>query len=305
MITCQVYFTDSNLKPKTNKAYFYNFALGDAKIGNIVEIIGIDEYNKETRYSNPVMIASVLDDEYDYIGSRSGRPVMDEETYNDKSIKRARVIKICKIAATTNNIIIEENDNMKNSFGMNFEFGKVPAGKFKLSMYGLAFSTGDNRFAVYNMEENEFTDVTEMTMDMDGVIFQMPCAIADVKLGDIIKHKGEYVLVSEACANGDIIVVNPFSASKMTIIPTKNIFGFNYVTKVMNMCEGMFGSIAPDANNPFGNMMPFMMMSSMNDGKSDNDFMKMMMFSSMMNGGNMGMDMTSNPMMAFMFMKNM
>ena len=58
-------------------------------------------------------------------------------------------------------------------------------------------------------------------------------------------------------------------------MPVTSIFGFNYVTKVVSLMNVNAG--APSAENPFGNLMPFMMMSSVMGDNSDNDFSKMMM----------------------------
>lgn len=196
---------------------------------------------------------------------------------------------------------------MKNMFGMNFEFGKVPAGKFKMSFMGLAFATGNGRYAVYNIGDNEFTDVTEMTMDADGMIMQMPVAAKDVAVGDIIKHKDAYVIVKGGTENGCITAVDPFKSEEINIIPTKSMFGFNFVTKVINVFGNMFGenTVTPSEDNPFGNIAPFIMMSAMSDGNNDNDgMMKMLLMSQMMNGQS-GMDFSKNPMLMFMLAKNM
>lgn len=52
------------------------------------------------------------------------------------------------------------------------------------------------------------------------------------------------------------------------------MFGFNFVTKVVSLMN--FNAAQPSAENPFGNLMPFMMMSSVMGDDSDNDFSKMM-----------------------------
>ena len=205
------------------------------------------------------------------------------------------------------NDIKKENTNMKNMFGMNFEFGKVPAGKFKMSFMGLAFATGNGRYAVYNIGDNEFTDVTEMTMDADGMIMQMPVAAKDVAVGDIIKHKDAYVIVKGGTENGCITAVDPFKSEEINIIPTKSMFGFNFVTKVINVFGNMFGenTVTPSEDNPFGNIAPFIMMSAMSDGNNDNDGMMKMLLMSQMMGGQSGMDFSKNPMLMFMLAKNM
>ena len=53
-----------------------------------------------------------------------------------------------------------------------------------------------------------------------------------------------------------------------------------------------------NADNPFGNFLPFMLMS---DGKMDNDMLPMMM---LMGGANGFANMASNPMMLYFMMKD-
>ena len=90
---------------------------------------------------------------------------------------------------------------------------------------------------------------------------------------------------------------------KKIILPSKNAFGFNYVTKIVNFAENMFGGFStPNSDNPFGNMLPLMMMSQSDSG-NDNDVFKMMMLSQMMSASNSEtkMDM-SNPLMLMALM---
>jgi hypothetical protein len=320
-ITCQVYFTekrsDGSYRPKTKKPYFYNFPIDLAIMGCVVDIKAASSSAKEMGYSNPVMIAAVLDKEYGYIDTYTERPcdepgreikhITDYTIMNPEATAKVIAADLEKMSLQNkikNNYGKEsENDTMnKNMFGMNFEFGKVPSGKFKMSFYGLAFATGEGRYAIYDASENEFTDVTEMTLDFGDMIYQMPCAAKDVAIGDIIKHKGTYVIVAEATEQGDIVAIDPFKSEKITLVPTKNMFGFNFVTKVINIAGNMFGDTKPDADNPFGNMMPFMMMSAMNDGGDDNGFMKAMLMMNMMGNGSGAMDFSKNPMAMMMFM---
>ena len=142
------------------------------------------------------------------------------------------------------------------------------------------------------------TNVGDMVFDMD-CIFAMPVASKDIKRGDIIKHQGKYVIVKEHYEDGTIAAINPVESTEITIIPVKNVFGFNYVTKVINMFEGM----APNGDNPFGDMskmLPMMMFMGDNNGCRDSKDMFMMM--ALMNAGNM--DFTSNPMLMYAMMQN-
>ena len=207
-------------------------------------------------------------------------------------------------AVTTNNMKSEEN----NMFGMNFEFGKVTDGAIKMSLYGLAFVQENGRLASYDIDSQQLTDVTEAGLDIgNDMIFQVPCAITDIKEGDIIKHNGTYVIVLENYDAGasTITAVNPLRGEQVTIIPQRNMFGFNYVTKVVNFMSNMVGKVNADESNPFGNMMPLMLMSSMGESGDKGDMMKTMMMMSMMGGGsspfgNMG---EMNPMMMMLMMK--
>lgn len=320
LVTCAVQFCKENFngdyKATGKKQYFYNFPNEFAVLGNVYDI------ETNIGYSNPVMIVSVLNMKYtttDDFGRPgfTGRTMIKEVKrikkilcghVNYEAVAEAMSEKATTAAMTENkNVVKKENTNMKNMFGMNFEFGKVPAGKFKMSFMGLAFATGNGRYAVYNIGDNEFTDVTEMTMDVDGMIMQMPVAAKDVAVGDIIKHKDAYVIVKGGTENGCITAVDPFKSEEINIIPTKSMFGFNFVTKVINVFGNMFGenTVTPSEDNPFGNIAPFIMMSAMSDGNNDNDgMMKMLLMSQMMNGQS-GMDFSKNPMLMFMLAKNM
>ncbi len=325
LVTCAVQFCKENsngdYKATGKKQYFYNFPNEFAVLGNVYDI------ETNIGYSNPVMIVSVLNMKYTATDD-FGRPGFTGRT-TIKEVKRIKKIlcghvdyeavaeamseKATTAAMTENkNVVKKENTNMKNMFGMNFEFGKVPAGKFKMSFMGLAFATGNGRYAVYDVGENEFTDVTEMTMSADGMIMQMPVAIKDVAVGDIIKHKDAYVIVKGGTESGSITAVDPFKSEEITIIPTKSVFGFNFVTKVINIFGDMFtnNNVNPSEDNPFGNIMPFIMMSTLSEdmtdinGNNDNSMMKMMIMSQMFSGQNT-FDFTKNPMMMLMFAKNM
>lgn len=320
LVTCAVRFckkaSNGDYLTIGDKQYFYNFPKEFAVLFNVYDI------ETNVGYSHPVMIVAVLQRKYTNIDD-SGFPNFTgcttiKEVKRIKQILRGHVdyeivaegiAEKTTVAAIeeTKNDIKKENNNMKNMFGMNFEFGKVPAGKFKMSFMGLAFATGNGRYAVYNISDNEFTDVTEMTMDADGMIMQIPVAAKDVAVGDIIKHKDAYVIVKGGTENGCITAVDPYRSEEINIIPTKSVFGFNFVTKVINVFGNMFGenTITPSEDNPFGNITPFIMMSAMSDNNSDNDgMMKMLLMSQMMNG-QAGIDFSKNPILMFLLAKNM
>ena len=95
-----------------------------------------------------------------------------------------------------------------------------------------------------------------------------------------------------------ITCVDVCAGEQKQVIPTVNMFGFNFVTKIVSFFNTV-GDNAPTPDAPFGNMLPFMLLGE--DGGKDIDPM-MLMFMMNSNGGmSTGFDM-SNPMMLYFLM---
>lgn len=183
----------------------------------------------------------------------------------------------------------EEENTMK---GFNFDFGPCTNDNVKMSMYGLAVQNNAGVWVSYNAKSGELIDVDILNFDGRKFMFKMPVAIKDIKVGDIVVHNRIPMFVI-GVDNG-IVAVDPRAGEEKKIIPTTNMFGFNFVTKVVSMFNAVGQAPTPDA--PFGNMLPFMLMSE------DNKDIDPMMLMLMMNGGNTtGFDM-SNPMMLYFLM---
>lgn len=183
----------------------------------------------------------------------------------------------------------EEKVDMK---GFNFDFGPCTNDNVRMSMYGLAVQNNAGVWVSYNAKSGELIDVDVFNFDGRKFMFKMPVAIKDIKIGDIVVHNRIPMFVISV--ESGIIAVDPRAGEEKKIIPTTNMFGFNFVTKVVSMFNAVGQAPTPDA--PFGNMLPFMLMSEDN---KDIDPMVMML---MMNGGNVaGFDM-SNPMMLYFLM---
>lgn len=179
--------------------------------------------------------------------------------------------------------IIKENDTMKMP-AMNFDFGPfTEPGVVALSPYGIAVRTTKGEYLTYNAATGATVDVTGFTFDFQKMIYKMPAAIKDLRAGDMVLHRGKPMYVQSVEEDG-IHCIDILNSEAKVIVPVTSIFGFNYVTKVVSLMNVNAGS--PSAENPFGNLMPFMMMSSIMGDDSDNDFSKMMMMSMMMNGSN-------------------
>ena len=187
-------------------------------------------------------------------------------------------------------------NNIKNKFSSmlfgDLSFGKIKTPLIKFSLNGIAFRDKGDKYSTYDVKKNELTDVTPFVFDMDFV-FEMPMAVKDIKEGDIINHKGVYVVIKTAYEDGSFAAVDPIAAQEITILPVKNVFGFNYVSKVVNLFE----NVKPDAENPFGNinsMLPFMMMSD--NGDNSNMLMAMALAGNGLGAEN-GLDFMKNPLM--------
>lgn len=184
---------------------------------------------------------------------------------------------------TTANITIKENDTMKLP-AMNFDFGPfTEPGVVALSPYGIAIRTTKGEYLTYNATTGATVDVTGFTFDFQKMIYKMPAAIKDLRAGDMVLHRGKPMYVQSVEEDG-IHCIDILNSEAKVIVPVTNMFGFNFVTKVVSLMN--FNAAQPSAENPFGNLMPFMMMSSIMGDDSDNDFSKMMMMSMMMGGSN-------------------
>lgn len=218
------------------------------------------------------------------------QPFNGQELY----VSTANTEPLYYVVNTDNNKIItkmEEKDMSKNIFGKmfkNLKFGRLNTDEIKYSFNGIAFKTSDGDYVTYN-DDFTFTNVADMIIDMP--IFAMPVSREQISVGDVIRHNDTCVIVNEV-SDTEIKVAKPWTKEIVTVIPETSIFGFSFYTKIMNPFEGL-GKEA-NADNPFGNILPFLMMQ--NDG---GDSMNPMMMAMMFGGGKIDM---SNPMMMYMMM---
>lgn len=200
-----------------------------------------------------------------------------------------------EITDTFNSKEKEKESKMDFSKMLNIDFGKVPhTAELKPSIYGVAVLGFDNRYRAYDKINDKVMDVTGMTFDTD-MLFKIPVAVSQVRVGDVIINASNYVTVTNVHPDGTFTVVDPKASEQKIAIPAKNMFGFDFVTKIMYPFENM---VQPSDDNPFGlNPMTMMMLS---DGV-DMD-MSTILALSMMNG-NSGM-MDQNMLIPLMLMSN-
>lgn len=189
----------------------------------------------------------------------------------------------------------EKNMEMKKMFG-NLEFG--PVNNYHLSHLGIALQNAAGEIVSYDKQKNEIVNVDLIDFDVKGMIYAMPCAIKDVHVGDVIRHtNGNAVFV--VSTDGGIHVVDVAAGEKKEILPTKSMFGFNFVTKIVTLID--FSGLSASEDQPFGNLLPLMLFGDRKGGSGMKDMLPLMLLM----GGNGsalgGLDM-SNPLMLMALM---
>lgn len=156
-----------------------------------------------------------------------------------------------------------EGNKMNFSNILNVEFGKInDSHDVAASMYGIAIRGNDNRYRAYDKANGKIIDVTGMTFNTD-MLFKIPCAISQISVGDVIINAGNYVTVTNVHKDGTFTVVDPKASEQKIAIPAKNMFGFDFMTKVFYPLDSF---IKPTNDNPFGlNPMAMMLLASDED----------------------------------------
>lgn len=205
-----------------------------------------------------------------------------------------RINKVLNEQNTFNNVDDKKGNNKMKAF--NFDFGPCTNDNIRMSMYGLAVKNANGTWVSYNPESKEIIDVDIFNFDGGKFLYKMPVAIKDVKVGDIVIHNRKAMFVIDVSETG-MTAIDPQAGEEKKILLTKSPFGFNFATKVVSLFNMTSDAPTPDA--PFGNMLPFLMMSE-NSGEFDMN--TMLMFSMM--GGQSSMDFSKNPMMMYFLMKD-
>ena len=179
----------------------------------------------------------------------------------------------------------EENKEM-----MKFDFGPVNS-NVRMSMYGMAIKNANGTYVAYDVANNSIMDVDILNFEgADKLFYKMPVAVGAVRSGDIVIHMGKPMFVSAVLvADGRFKVLDIWSGEEKTIVPTRSPFGFEFMTKIVSLMD--FGNANKD--NPFGNMLPLLLL---NDSNSKDNTALMM---AMMYGHT---DMMKNPMLMYALM---
>ena len=191
----------------------------------------------------------------------------------------------------------KKEKTMFESMMKNLHFGK--ANDAKMSIYGPALReavSGDTWIA-FDKSKEQWIDVPWEAI-FDIPLLEMPVAKSSIQIGDFIFHAGAgwvRVIDFDDEMNYFIEAEDPSNHEIIKILPTRNMFGFDFYTKLIVPFDmgATFGGAS--ASNPFGMLPMLMMMSDKNkSGSGDNSMLMAMMM--MQNGS---MDFASNPMMLY------
>jgi len=148
----------------------------------------------------------------------------------------------------------------------NFNFG--PCGdRAKISHLGIAVQNNNNEWVSYDKENEEIVNVDLINFGGNNFVYMIPVAIKDVTAGDAIIHN-HHVMYVVKVKEKYLSVIDVTDGEIKKILPTKSIFGFDFITKIVSLVD----FTAPTANedNPFGNMLPFLLLGN-NDNNRSND----------------------------------
>lgn len=280
----------SNYKPLEKKVSYISADCPNEKLDSILDYYLIN--NKVTNAMKKFWIRNNnLPKEREYYGAKAVARQSGYLFIKYSNLKNEYEDKVIEEVNNKNkNIVAKATEKEKNMFegmtkAMNMEIGVINDGSIEMSPQGLAIRGEENTFCAVT-KDGSIMDVTGMTFSFDGSIMLMPVSLFAISAGDVIKVNGIYAHVIEAMRNSNSIKVIDLAKREEKIVKVaKNIFGFNYVTKVVSMFGNNLMNASED--NPFGSMGQFMMMQSMLGKDSDSkDIMTTMMMMSMFGGGN-------------------
>jgi hypothetical protein len=163
---------------------------------------------------------------------------------------------------------LEVKESKTEEKGMKFklDFGKLNnASNIGLSIKGVCVKNAEQNWVTYDTEAKEVIDVNGFMLEKGNeYLYKMPVALKNIKKGDMLIHNNIGVFVEGINTEEgtekiiSLVVVSPAEGEVREILPIKNMFNFEYMTKVVNVFD-MFGE-KPNVDSPFGNMLPFLMM---------------------------------------------
>lgn len=190
-----------------------------------------------------------------------------------------------------NKIEYEKKEDQGMDLMKNFNFG--PCGdRAKISHLGIAVQNTNNEWVSYDKENNEIVNVDLINFGGNNFVYMLPVALKDVAEGDAIIHNRHVMFVTKA-KEKSISVIDVTDGEIKKILPTKSVFGFDFVTKLVSLVD--FTASTASEDNPFGNILPFLLL-------GNNDRNNALPLALMMMNGNNGLNLTQNDSQSMMLM---
>lgn len=184
---------------------------------------------------------------------------------------------------------IQEEGNEKMDILKSFNFG--PCGdRAKISHLGVAVKNLNGEWVSYDKAKDEIVNVDLVNFGGSNYVYMIPAAIKDIAPGDVVVHNKHIMFVKKVKDDG-VVATDVTAGEVKKILPTKSIFGFDFITKIVSLID--LSGMNANEDNPFGNLLPFLLLG---DNKGDDALPLALM---MMNGGNLDM---SNPLMVMALM---
>lgn len=178
----------------------------------------------------------------------------------------------------------------------NFNFG-LCGDRAKISHLGIAVQNSNGEWVSYDKDNNEIVNVDLINFGCDNFVYMMPVAIKDITEGDAIIHNRHVMFVTKARGKA-ISVIDVTDGEIKKILPTKSIFGFDFVTKIVSLID--FTASTANEDNPFGNMLPFLLLG---DNMKGNNALPLALM--MSNGNLLGESETSSSMLMMAILASM
>lgn len=271
----------------------YEFSANDGSFGEYIyqryfKPIATLSRNRRIVIENGV--ATIFDDDEEYIKADEV-PLTSDNFYT--KFKYANSPNVTNVSSVT----FDERNDTKMNNPIPYKFGRVAnCDAIRMSAFGMAVKNANGVFVAYDKKNDALMDVDILNISGDGMFFQVPVAIKNIKAGDIVIHNHLPMFVDKVL-DKSLKVIDPKNGERKEIMPAHNYFGFDFMTKVISLMD-CFGGIAADADNPFGNLLPLMMFDNGVSGNKSNVVEAALMMSAM-NGGKIDF---SNPMMMMLLM---
>lgn len=181
-------------------------------------------------------------------------------------------------------------------FGKNLKFGAVKG--YSLSHLGIAIRNAAGNMVSYDKSKDEIVDVDLIDFKGDNLVYAIPVAISDISVGDVVLHNDVPMFVIGK-GTGSVPVVDVKNGEKKDILPTKSMFGFDFITKLITLVD--FSAAGASKSQPFGNLLPLMMLSNGGVGNKMQNMLPMMFLMNQGGKDTFKFDM-SNPLMLMAMM---